>query len=73
MKRKFTLREQTHGELACRALSDVAREVLSTTDPLTIYEVEKDDGMRRYYARGVMEIDSVSLSELDDILKSYAE
>lgn len=62
---------EINGELAARTLNDKALCVYDGTDPLDIYEVDKDN----YSIRGVLgDIDNLSFKELEEYLElNYEE
>ena len=67
---KYTIRMKINGELAARFLSETARRVYNETDPLAIYEYEKDD-QKLYAMDGAFgHFEDLSFSELQNELES---
>lgn len=65
-KGTFNNTEKINGELATRRFSKDAYKYYSGTNPLTIYEVECESE-KRYYVRGVIETDSLTFDELNEM------
>ena len=63
---KYTQRMRINGELACRALSEKADNFYSLSEPLTVYEYEKDDDTL-YACTGIYECHDVTFKELDRV------
>ena len=65
MRKKFYNSEKINGELATKLLCDEAREFYNTTDPLSVYEIESDDGEKIYCIRGYQDIDDMTFNEME--------
>lgn len=70
MKKRFTRSEKINGEMAVSTLSEKAEAFTIETDPISVYEVENDEGEKRYYLRGYQDIDDMSLEELEEYLEA---
>ena len=70
--RSFTITEKENGELACRNLSEKAKEVYDGTDPLDVYEYVNSDGNKVYAYTGCYgnEYD-LSFEELQENLEGF--
>lgn len=71
--KKFTKKEKINGELATRYLNPKAFEIYSNSDPVTVWEYEKED--QTFYAIdfcGAFE-DNMSFEELEKFIEIYAE
>lgn len=55
-------------KVTLRGLSDKAYEVYSGIDPLDVYEVDN-----KFYLRGALEYDELSLEELDQLFCDMAD
>lgn len=54
-------------------LTKVARSVYSESDPLTITEIEREDGTLRYNLSGIIERDDLTADEVNAALEALAE
>jgi hypothetical protein len=64
--RSFTINQESKGELACRSLNNKAREYLTGTDPLKVFEIE-DGEQKLYCVRGALEYDNLTFKDLEEM------
>lgn len=69
MKRRFTITESYNGDFAVRKLSKKAQKYYYGTDPLGVFEVETDDGVR-YYVTGSDELSAVTFEEMQEYFEA---
>lgn len=65
---KFNNSNKLKAEITLRSLSDKAYEVYSGIDSLAVYEVDN-----KFYLRGALEYDELSLEELDQLFCDMAD
>ena len=70
--KRYTSTEKNNGEFAVRRLSDKARGVYNGTDPMSIFELDTDDGIR-YDVRGLYDADSLTFDELQEFLEGIQD
>lgn len=85
--RKFMNHEKQNGELAIRRLSEKAQKAYYGTDDLAVYECEQlkegvdldtaeynfksDICEKRYYIRGMIDVDNLTFEELEAQFENY--
>lgn len=65
---KFNNSNKLKAEITLRGLSDKAYEVYSDISPLDVYEVDN-----KFYLRGALEYDELSLEELEQLFCDMAD
>ena len=71
--KKHTNQQKINGELAARSLSLKARNFIDDTDPLTIYQVETDEGTRFDMESCVGQYENITFEELQSNLEELAD
>ena len=71
--RRDTIYAKGQGELAIRRLSKEAQEYYYGTSPLEVYEVEDENGEKRYDVTGADEAYGLTFEELDEMFRGQME
>ena len=71
--KKFTEKEKNKGELSARGLSKKAYKLYSETNPMAIYEYEKDGNILYAYDSCFGGNENLTFEELDKELTEIAE
>ncbi len=66
-KQGYTAKEKINGELAMQNLSREAYDFYCGTSPLDVYEMEEDNGEKRYDVVGINNADWLTFDELDEL------
>ena len=72
--RRFTINEKVNGELACRSLSEKAKDFYNGCSPLDVYEYEDNEGNKLYAYDGVLGPSyDLSFEELNEVFEELNE